>query len=222
MQGARVVGRLILLVCSWSLFSSGSTSAEEEAAGEWIDFSVGKELTGVATEGNWALRDGVISLDPRPGEEGWKRYASYLWLEGDFRDFECEFDFKFEAGGNSGVYFRVADAADPVRTGIEVQLTDCHGKDPLGWHDLGGLIRFSEPEKGKPLANASRPAGEWNSARITLQDNRLSVLINGITVQDLDLNEHPLAGAGLAASGSIGFQDHGLPFQLRKLRIRRL
>ena len=213
----------ILSAAIASLLAATSAAAKEPHNTERVDFTGDTELSRFTTEGNWSMVDGTISLEPRPGEEGWKRYASYLWLDGNYRDFECAFEFKFEAGGNSGFYFRVADVADPVKTGVEVQLTDCHGKKHIGWHDLGGIIRFTSAETGNPLANAARPAGEWNSAEITLQNNRLSVIINGITVQDqLDLSAHPLAGAGLAPTGSIGFQDHGLPFQLRKLRIRSL
>lgn len=209
--------RAIIVIC----FIPVCFSVIAAADGNWVDFTSGTELAGMTTEGNWSLKEGVISLDPRPGEEGWKRYASYLWLEGEYRDFVCEFEYKHEGGGNSGFYFRVADVADPVGTGVEVQLLDCHEKKQLGWHDLGGIIRFSSAEVGNPLANAAKPAGEWNTVRVTLKENLLTVVINGITVQnEIDLNRHPLAGAGLAPVGKIGFQDHGLPFYLRKLRIK--
>ena len=147
---ARVLG---FFAYSGVLFLIMPVAAEEADAGDWIDFTTGKELAGVTTEGNWTLREGIISLDPRQGEEGWTRFASYLWLDGDYRDFVCEFDFKFGSGGNSGFYFRVADVAEPVRTGVEVQLTDCHGKERIGWHDLGGIIRFTSAEIGNPLVN---------------------------------------------------------------------
>ena len=45
--------------------------------------------------------------------------------------------------GNSGVYFRIRDPKDPVKTGIECQVLDSYGKpdDKMGHHDHGGIIR---------------------------------------------------------------------------------
>jgi hypothetical protein len=198
-------------------------SAEEPSSEGWVNFSHGDALTRVTTKGNWSLKDGIISLNPRAGEEGWTRYASYLWLDGEYRDFHCEFEYRHEKEGNSGFYFRVADTGAPVKTGVEVQLLDCYEKNKLSWHDLGGIIRFSSPEQGAPRMNAAKPADEWNTVSILLQDNRLTVIINGLTVQQaVDLSLHPLAGAGLAPTGKIGFQDHGLPFHIRHLRVRKL
>lgn len=197
--------------------------AEEVDHRGWVSCTDGEALSGVTTEGNWVLEDGTISLNPRPGEEGWTRYASYLWLDGEYRDFLCEFEYRHEKGGNSGFYFRVADIRDPVKTGVEVQLLDSYEKKKLGWHDLGGIIAFSPPEYGRPLVNAAKPAGEWNAVRILLQNNQLTVIINGLTVhQAMDLTLHPLARAPLSPTGKIGFQDHGLPFHIRNLRVKNM
>ena len=73
-----------------------STSA---FAGEWTKV----DLSNCETKGNWkAQEDGSLYLKPREGEEGWKRYDAYLWFKGEFVDFECEFEYKHEAKGNSG------------------------------------------------------------------------------------------------------------------------
>lgn len=186
----------------------------EPAGNHWITVSSPAGFATTSTEGNWSLKDGVISLTPRAGETGWKRFGSYLWLGKDYGDFECSFDYRHEAGGNSGFYFRVADTKDPVKTGVELQLTDCHAKPQLGWHDLGGLIKFTREGHKNPLAKASKPAGEWNTVLISLKNNHLTISINGITVQD-----HPF-DPELPKVGKIGFQDHGLPFHIRNFKIR--
>lgn len=184
---------------------------------------IDNKLSQVVTEGNWIVEDDMLFLEPRPGETGWTRYGSYLWLKGEYQDFICKFEFKFAQRGNSGFYFRVADVADPVVTGLELQLTQCHKKEKIGWHDLGGIIKFKEREAGDPKARATLPAGEWNTARVTMQGNHLTVIINGILVHNrLDLSAHEIDGAPLAEKGAIGFQDHGIPFWLRNIRIKEL
>lgn len=181
------------------------------------------DLSKVVTEGNWIVEDNMVFMEPRPGESGWKRYGSYLWLKGEYEDFICKFEFKFSDRGNSGFYFRVADEADPVVTGLEVQLTQCHKKKNIGWHDLGGIIKFKERSVGAPKARATKEPGEWNTARVTMQGNHLTVIINDVLVHDrLDLSKHEIDGAPLADKGKIGFQDHGMPFWLRDIRVKKL
>jgi len=171
------------------------------------------------TTGNWTLsKDGVAHLQPRPGEKGWKRYDAYLWLKGSYKDFECEFDYKHNKGGNSGFYFNVGDRKEPVSKGIEVQLIDSAGKKgELSAHGCaGGII----PHSIAPKANAAKPAGEWNHVRVTSVDGAFTVEVNGVLISQGAL-DHPKLKSR-PKQGAIGFQDHGQPFWLRKIRIRRL
>lgn len=205
------------------LFTLTSISCQSEDSSSPWKSVIDPNLSHFTTEGNWFVDGDTIFLEPRPGEKGWERYASYLWLNHEYQDFICLFEFKFSTRGNSGFYFRVADVAEPVVTGLEIQLTQCHQKEEIGWHDLGGIIKFTKREIGDPKTRATRPAGEWNTARVTMQGNHLTVIINGILVHDrLDLSAHEIDGDPLAPQGRIGFQDHGMPFWLRNIRIREL
>ncbi len=179
----------------------------------------GKDLSKIETEGNWKIQDdGSLYLEPRPGEKGWQRYGSYLWLKDDYEDFVFDFEYKHEAGGNSGLYFRIYDESDPTAQGFEVQILDCYGKEKLGQHDLGGVIKTAGP-----LVNASKKPGEWNRMIVTLKDGLLTVELNGKLVQkDLDLAKAKPSDKKLAPSGKIAIQDHGLPFWVRNLRVKRL
>jgi len=181
------------------------------------------DLSQVITEGNWIVEGKTVIMEPRPGEKGWQRYGSYLWLKGDYQDFICQFEFKFAQRRKTGFYFGVADVKDPVVTCLDVQLTQCHGKANIGWHDLGGIIKFKEREVGDPQARATKEPGEWNTARVTMQGNHLTVIINDVLVHDrLDLSAHEIDGAPLAPKGKLGFQDHGMPFWLRNIRVKHL
>lgn len=167
------------------------------------------------TEGNWTIGDdGVVTLTPRPGETGWARFGAYLWSTEEYGDFEIEFDYRLEKRGNSGFYFNVGDRASPVEHGIEVQIFDSYGHDGrLTDHDSGGIIPGIPP-----TANSARAAGEWNRFHITRQGRKLTVRLNDKVVNEIDLDRPELAGR--PARGAIGFQDHGLPLALRRIRIR--
>lgn len=188
-------------------------------AEEWTKI----DLSTCETEGNWMPQeDGSIYLKPRKGEKGWTRYASYLWLEGEYSDFVCEFEYKHTKGGNSGFYFRVPDTSKPTTVGVEVQILDCYGKKELGYHDLGGIIKFEDKKNGDPLLNAAKPAEEWNKIKTTLKGSVVTVEINGKVVQDkVDLKKNKLAG-GLVPKGRLGIQDHGLEFWVRNIRVKSL
>ena len=136
-----------------SIFN-GKEEPKIKKDGTWVTFT-GKGMS-VKTEGNWQVqKDGSLFLDPRPGEKGWTRYGSYLWLTEDYEDFVFEFEYKHGKGGNSGLYFRIYDESDATKHGFEVQILDCYGKKKLGPHDLGGVIQTAGP-----LTNASKPAGD--------------------------------------------------------------
>jgi hypothetical protein len=170
------------------------------------------------TTGNWKLEKGVATLTPRPGESGWTRYGAYLWSKKKYDDFEIEFDYKVEKAGNSGFYFNVSDEKDPVAKGIEVQIFDAHSGDDakLTDHDSGGVIPGVAPTKA-----TAKPAGEWNTFRIRVEGDALTVSLNGEKVNEVDLSKNPQL-KDRPKSGLIGFQDHGLPLSLRNIRVREL
>ncbi len=170
------------------------------------------------TTGNWHLTNGVVSLVPREGEKGWSRFGAWLWSKETFADFEIEFEYTVQAKGNSGFYFRVGDQTSPVKEGIEVQIFDSNSRppdSPLNDHDSGGIIPGVPPTK-----RATKPSGEWNHFRIRVQNDQLTVILNGETVNVVDLAKEPLAQR--PKTGFIGFQDHALPLSLRNIRIRPL
>ena len=173
------------------------------------------KLNGTKTTGNWKLQDdgNEVILRPRDGEEGWKRYSAYLWSDKAHSNFVIDFEFKFEAGGNSGFYFRVADRDDPVAKGCELQLNDTHSKgEGINHHDIGGLL------KAHPAAvNAGKQATEWNRAIVHVEGNRMRAYLNGSQIHDIDLSKTPLSDR--PAKGFLGIQDHGLNFWLRNVRL---
>ncbi len=176
----------------------------------------GKDLTGWNTTGNWVVeKDNIITLKPRQGESGWQRYKDYLTTDRKYGNFVLDLEFKFNAKGNSGVFMRVGDLKDHVKSGFEVQILDTHGKQKFGAHDCGGVIGTSAPSK-----MAVKPAGEWNRYTITLQNHHLQVSLNGEKIQDLDLSQSKIKDR--PAKGYISFQDEAKRIWYRNVRIKEL
>ncbi|MFT5129998.1 MAG: putative heme-binding domain-containing protein, partial [Rhodothermales bacterium] len=157
------------------------------------------------TGGNWAQdAEGSFFLTPRPGEKDWKRYGHYLWSKKAYQDFEIDFEYKHEKGGNSGLYFNVANPQEAVGSVIEVQIKDSAGETKLGAHGVtGGILPGVDP-----TANASKPAGQWNHMSVRSQGGEVTVTLNGKTVNQVKLTHRKLASK--PKKGFVGFQDHGL------------
>ena len=196
-------------------------AAEDKAKPDdgWTKLLSGATLTeNWTTTGNWSFADGVATLTPRPGQGGWSRWGDYLWSKKSYGDFEVKFEYKVETKGHSGFYFRVGNKDNPVEQGIEVQIYDSAshpaGK-PLNDHDSGGVIPGVPPTK-----RTAKPGGEWNAFHITVKNDKLTVVLNGETVNEIDLSKGKLASR--PKSGPIGFQDHSLPLALRNVTIREL
>jgi hypothetical protein len=202
---------LLALVCL-TLFNNVANAAEPTDL-------LGSELTkNWETTGNWELKDGTAVLTPRPGEKGWTRWAMYLWSKQEYKDFEIEFDYKVEKGGNSGFYFNVGDKNDPVAKGIEVQIYDSASQPdskPLNDHDSGGIIPGVPPTK-----RVAKAAGEWNHMVVTVQAGKVIVKLNDATINELALDNPKLKGR--PDHGYIGFQDHGLPLSLKNIKLKAL
>ena len=108
---------------------------------EFISLFNGKDLTHWNTTGNWIpQKDGSLLIQPKRGQKGWQRYSDYLISKEKFGDFILKLEYKYPPKGNSGIFFRIGDPKQPVKTGIECQILDSSGKPmidgtPRSWWD---------------------------------------------------------------------------------------
>ncbi len=182
---------------------------------------VGTDLTGwICKPESWAVEDGALV----------RRGAGDIWTEQEFGDFVLELEFKFSAGANSGIFFRTANLADAVQTGIEMQVLDTHGQPP-DRHACGAIYDCVAPAK-----QAVRPAGEWNQVTLTCRGPQITVVLNGEPIVDMNLdrwtepgknpdgsaNKFRTAYKDMPRRGRIGFQEHGGEVVYRKIRIKPL
>jgi hypothetical protein len=213
MLANKIILSLGVLLLAVSLAPAETEPKDKEG---FVPLFDGKTLDGWKTTGNWVVEeDGTVTLVPRPGETGWERFDAYIMTERTYKDFVLDLEFKIEKEGNSGVFFRVGDPLLPVSKGIEVQILDTFGLEKPGNHDCGGVIGTAAPSK-----NMAKPAGEWNRYTITVENNRLTVVLNGEQIIDLKLDESAMKDR--PEVGHIGFQDEAKRIWYRNVRIKEL
>jgi hypothetical protein len=200
--------------------------SDKEKTEGWVSLFNGKTLDGWSMTGKpegWMVEDGCILCTTQGGR--------YLYTLDQYDDFILSIDFKTEKSVNSGVFFRWSDLKDPVNTGIEMQILDTYGREPTRKNDCGAIYDIIAPTR-----NTCKPAGEWNTAVITCDDNLVSIELNGekIAWMDLDLwtepgknpdgtkNKFKYAYKDMARKGHIGLQDHGGKVWFRNIKLKTL
>jgi len=156
----------------------------------------GEDLTGWAASENakehWKVEDGVLHYDGKDGS---------LRTEKDYGDFILYVDWKIEPKGDSGIYLRGAP---------QVQIWDRE-------EGSGGLWN-NKQHASKPLVAADNPPGEWNTFKIEMRGEKVTVHLNGKLVVD----DTPLDTLGGKQKGPILLQHHGHPLWFRSIFIKEL
>ena len=180
----------------------------------------GKDLTGwTGDTAGWGAGDGMLICDERSHGNVYSDLA--------FSDFILRFEFKLTEGANNGVGIRTPLYGHAAYDGMEIQIIDnsAHldgdGIKPYQYH---GSIYGVAPAKVGFL----KPVGEWNAQEVLAIGSQITVILNGETIVDEDLEqwrdkptpddkEHP----GLHnASGHIAFLGHGARVEFRNIRIK--
>ena len=188
----------------------------------------GRDLSGWQPAVNWAVEDGVITLKNRTDRQ--EHNDNYLWTERQYGDLVLDLEFKVAQGTNSGIFLHTSNPKDPVQTGIEIQVASSAPGRPLGKGSIGGIYDLVAP-----TSNALKP-DDWNRYTITCQGPRISVVLNGQTVSEANLDQWTEARKSpdgtvnkfdkplkdFARTGYLGLQDHGTPVWYRNIRIRPL
>ena len=136
----------------------------------------GKDLTGWTINGTekWYVEDGELICESGPDEE-----YGYLSTNEKFKNFELSLEFKQNAEGNSGVFFRSSIEGVKI-SGWQVEVAPPN-------HDTGGiyesygrgwLVRIPD-EKENILK-----MGEWNKMKIRVVDYKVKTWLNGEAMVD--------------------------------------
>ncbi len=128
------------------------------------------------TNSVWLVTNGVL--------QGGQPRGSWLMSEREYQDFTLEFEFKLGEQGNSGLALRAPMRGDPAFDGMELQMADFRYNPSAKDSELtAGIYRAIAPTK-----QVYKPT-EWNRYQVTLKGRRLTAILNGEKVQDLNLDE---------------------------------
>src|ERR1017187_2539046 len=139
----------------------------------------------------WAVEDGLLV-----GRKG----GGWLMSKATYSDFELRLEYKMPKKGNSGVALRSPIEGDPSRTGMEVQLLDDAGYQGLMSTQVTGAIY---DVVGPMTTEAVKTVGQWNRMTIIAQGARVTIELNGVRVQNVDLDA-PLIRAKANSDPSMG------------------
>jgi hypothetical protein len=150
---------------------------------------------------HWKVIDGVLQFDG----EGFS-----LATVKKYGDFEMLVDWKIVGpNGDSGVYLRGSP---------QVQIWDPAFKK----FGSGGLYN-NKKNPSKPTEMADNPIGEWNSFRIKMIGDKVSVHLNDkLVVDNVTMENYWDRKLPIFASEQIELQCHGDPIHFKNIFIREI
>jgi hypothetical protein len=146
---------------------------------------------------HWRVEDGALVFDG---------HGDSLCTAKDYANFEMMVDWKILPKGDSGIYLRGSP---------QVQIWD----NPIG---SGGLYN-NQKNPSKPLVVADNPIGQWNSFRIKMVGEKVSVWLNGkLVVDDVVLENYWERDKPIYPTGSLELQNHGNTLWFKNVYVREL
>jgi lysophospholipase L1-like esterase len=146
---------------------------------------------------HWKVEDGALVYDG---------HGNSLCTAKDYGDFELLVDWKIHKDGDSGIYLRGSP---------QVQIWDrAEGS--------GGLYN-NQKHPANPLVKSDFPPGQWNSFRIKMVGERVTVHLNNVLVVDNTVMENYWErGKPIYPTGQIELQHHGSTLYFKNIYIREL
>lgn len=176
------LGATVALSCPWTARANAcigpcanvnreeDTSPRSPAVDAWSGTSLAGWMTidGKDPPAGWSAKDGVIALR-KQGQPG-----GHIVTREEFDDFELQFQWKIAPKGNSGLKYRVKTYGERT-LGCEYQIYDAAGRPIDPKNQTASIYDLFEPAHDITV----HPAGEWNDAKIVVQQDTLEHWING-------------------------------------------
>src|SRR5262245_26497866 len=235
--------RSLLATAFALLFVNCAPAAEPRAPQGFSELFNGRDLAGWH---GWAIHEkgiqGPFALEKLTPEERAKRIAAwtadsskhwrvedgdlindgggaYLATDKEFGDIEMLIEYRTVAKADSGIYLRATPQVQIWDTTKEGGKWD-RGADK----GSGGLFNNSKGAPGQlPLVHADRPFGAWNTFRILMVGERVTVYLNEKLVVDFARMENYWdRKLPLAKVGPILLQTHGGEIRWRNMFAREI
>lgn len=154
--------------------------------------------------------------------ENWSVKDGCIWFNGSgdnlcsvklYGDFELLVDWKITKKGDSGIYLRGSP---------QIQIWDTSRTEVGAEVGSGGLYN-NQINPSKPLKVADNPVGDWNSFRIIMIGEKVSVWLNGILVVDnVILENYWDRKIPIFRKEAIELQAHGNELAFRDIYVREI
>ncbi len=171
----------------------------------------GKNLKGWTIHGTekWYVDNGELVCESGPD----KQYG-YLSTTKTYKNFEFSVQFKQEANGNSGVFFRSSIEGVKI-SGWQVEVAPA-GQHTGGIYESYGRGWLIQP---RPADEAFLKTGEWNELKIRVTGDEVTTWLNG--QQMVYLKDEKIG----SADGFIALQIHdggGIKVRWKDFKIKKL
>lgn len=150
----------------------------------------------------WSIKDGLLVFNG---------HGSNLCTEKKYGDFEMFVDWKITKDGDAGIYLRGTP---------QVQIWDTARRDVGAEVGSGGLYN-NQANPSKPASLADNAIGEWNTFRIIMKGDRVTVYLNGEeVVNNVMLENFWDRKQPIFPEEQLELQAHGTYVAYRNLYIR--
>ena len=180
----------------------------------------------------WKVMDSTIAVEKSGTEE--EGFGGDIITKEKYENFELTLEFLLSDTANSGIFYRVIEMeGSPIwHNAPEYQVLDNARYAEMGVDSLHFTAANYDLHPAK--TDYTKPIGEWNTARIIVNNNHVEHWLNGKQVVSYDLEtpaweslvakskfkDYPAYGR--TRNGHLGLQDHGHLVQFRNLKVRRL
>ncbi len=167
------------------------------------DLAKKQEAADASMREHWKVEGGALVFDGK---------GQSLCTAKDFADFELYVDWKIKEKGDSGIYLRGTP---------QVQIWDPNvgDRNAVG---SGGLFN-NKKHPSKPLVCADKPIGEWNTFRIRMVEEEVTIWLNDVLVVDSTVLENYWErDKPIYRTGQIELQNHGNTLYFRNVFIKEL
>ena len=115
-------------------------------------------------------------------------------------------------------------SGDPAYAGMEIQLIDDEGWPGKleSWQHTGAIYNVVPPKKQN-----NKAIGEWNVMKIVAKGRQITIVLNGETLVDANLEEYEKEHAKrhpgiLREKGHVGFQSYNTRVEFRNVYLKPL
>jgi hypothetical protein len=164
----------------------------------------------------WSIKDGLLTCTGKPN--------GFLRTEKSYKQYKFTVEWRFTKPGNTGVIVHMTPPDAVWPKSIECQGMHDRQGDFYFWNGAtvkdGTELKDKKSGKirgyriGRPVADAEKPVGEWNTFTTICDKDTVTIIVNGKEV-------NKATGAN-PTEGFIGLQVEGAAFEVKRCTLEPL